>query len=623
MPTTSQRSARRTVTVAEAISHIQPGDRIFIHTGAANPIVLIEELVRQADRLSDIEIYCLYIVGPAPFAAPQYRNTFHLNAFFVSDTIRDAVDQGRADYIPTFISEIPELFEQGNIAIDAAFIQVSPPDEHGRASLGISVDVVRTVIDNARLLIAEVNPNMPRTRGDGTVDIDEIDFLVETDHPLIEYPSPEPDADCERIAHFIAQLVEDGSTVEFGIGRIPQATLRFLRGKRDLGIHTEMFTDGLIDLIEEGVITGAKKTLNPGKAIATFCMGSRQLYDFVQNCPQIEFRSSKYVNDPAIIAKHDKMVAINTALEVDLTGQVCSDSIGPRFYSGFGGQIDFVRGASRARNGKAIIALPSTALGGSASRIVATLHPGSGVVTTRGDVHYVITEYGIAYLHGKSIHQRALALINIAHPRFRSRLLTEAKELGYLDVEVKDLPWEQIVYPADLETATTMNDGTEMLFRPIKPTDEDDIKDLFYSLSEESRYFRFFNMIKTLPRSKRQDMVAVDYKNELAIVAVVQDMGTEKVIGVAHYFVDPGRNRAEVSFMVHEEWHDRGVGTQLLHYLVSVAKKTGIKEIYASVLRQNRAMLKVFNASGYDVTAVLDGETYEIRFPLDDRPRKS
>ena len=614
--------AGRTVSSADAIGRIQPGDRVFLHTGCANPTELVAELTNQHRRLYDIEMFCLLTVGPAPYLAEGVRDRFHMNAFFVTDTIRDAVQAGRADYIPTFISEIPALFEGGRIAVDAALIQVSPPDDAGYCSLGVSVDVVRSAIENARLIIAEVNPAMPRAMGDSFVHIDEIDLLVPVDHELVCVEPPEPDPITERIAYFIAELVEDGSTLELGIGRIPHATLRYLDGKRDLGIHTEMFTDGLIDLVERGVITGARKQLNPGKAVASFCMGTRRLYDYIDGNEAFEFRTSQYVNDPEVIAKHERMVAINTALEVDLTGQVCADSVGPRFYSGFGGQIDFVRGASRARDGKAIIALPSTARDGQVSRIVATLTPGSGVVTSRGDVHYVVTEYGIAYLHGKTIHQRAMALMNIAHPKFRADLLRQAKELNFVYSEVKELPWEEIVYPRDLETTMTMNDGTEMVLRPVKPTDEEDIKDLFYSLTEQSRYYRFFSIIKTLPRAKRQDMIAIDYKNELAIVASVQDMGAERIIGIGRYFVDPGKDRAEVSFMVHQQWQDRGVGTRLLRYLVDVAKRTGIKSVYASVLAGNRAMLNVFNASGYDVTASLDGDTYEIHFPIDDKAER-
>ncbi|MCK5270009.1 MAG: acetyl-CoA hydrolase/transferase family protein, partial [Sedimentisphaerales bacterium] len=381
----------------------------------------------------------LLTLGDAPYAVKQLVDNFRVNSFFIAENVRDIIQAGFGDYSPIFLSDIPRLFSSGQLPLDVALIQVSPPDERGMCSLGISVDIVKSAAENAALVIAEVNPQMPRTLGDSFLHVNDIDILVPVDRPMIEVQPAKPNEVTRQIGQHIAALVEDGSTVELGIGRIPQSVLEFLGDKHDLGIHTEMFTDRIVDMIENGVITGSRKTIDQNKVVASFCMGTKKLYDYIDNNPTFSFRPTEFVNDPFVIGRQYKMVAINVALEIDLTGQVCSDSLGTRFFSGIGGQVDFNRGAARSEGGKAIIGLPSTAQKGSVSRIVTRLTPGAGVVTTRGDVHYIVTEYGVAYLHGKSVQERALALISVAHPKFRAQLLEEAIEAKFVRQELREV----------------------------------------------------------------------------------------------------------------------------------------------------------------------------------------
>ena len=421
----------RLTSAACAVAPIGSGQRVFVGSNCAEPQKLVDALTAHAAGLTATEIVHIMTLGLAPYSEARFEKHFRHNAFFIGANVREAVNACRADYTPIFLSEIPALFRSGRFPLDAALIMVSPPDVHGYCSLGVSVDVVQAAVESAGLVIAEVNRRMPRTLGDSCLHVSRIDAFVESDCPLLELLPPAQTEVTQRIGRHIADLIEDGSTLQMGIGAIPDAALACLTDKCDLGIHTEMFSDGLLPLVAAGVVTGQRKTLYPGKIIASFCMGTRALYDFVDNNPSIEFHPSEIVNDPFVIAQNDRMVAINAAIEVDLTGQVCADSIGERFYSGIGGQVDFLRGAARSRGGKPIIALPSTASmrdGTTVSRIVSNLKPGAGVVTSRGDVHYVVTEWGTAFLHGKSIRERALALIAIAHPDFRDALQAAAQE---------------------------------------------------------------------------------------------------------------------------------------------------------------------------------------------------
>lgn len=401
-----------------ALSRIRRGARIFIGSACGEPRLLVKTLLDMAENFADVEIIHFLDLGLTDYTSDMYTEHFRHNALFIGASAREAIKAGRADYTPIFLSEVPVLMQRGSMPVDVALITVSPPDMNGYVSLGISVDITKTAAETARYVVAEVNPNMPRTLGDSFMHVSQISAFVRSDLPLLEFQQTAPDHIARAIGQLIADLIDNESTIQTGVGKIPNSVYPYLANKKDLGVHTETFTDGLIGLIESGVVTCRKKSLHPGKVVAAFCMGTRHLYDYIHNNPLFEFRPCQYVNDPFVIAQNERMVSINSALTVDLTGQVCSDSLGFEFYSGIGGQVDFVRGSAMSKRGKSIMVLPSTTDDGKYSRIVPYPSPGSGVVVTRGDIHYVVTEYGIAYVHGKSIRDRAMMLINIAPSRF-------------------------------------------------------------------------------------------------------------------------------------------------------------------------------------------------------------
>ncbi len=422
----------RMVSADEAVQHIQSRQRLFLTGNASVPQKLLSALVKHAPNLEDVEICQALTIGPADYVAPEMEGHLRVNTMFISANIRKAVHEGRADFTPVLLSEFPLLFKRGILPLDVSLIHVSPPDEHGFCSLGIEVGLTKSAADSSKLVIAEVNEQMPRTLGDSFIHVSRLNYVVPVNYPLpeIQMGSEGPSEVVENIARHISTLIPDGATMQMGIGAIPDAVLKYLFEKRDLGIHTELFSDGIIDLVDAGVLTNARKTLHAGKIIAGFLLGTKRLYSWCDDNPLIELHPTEYVNDPFVIAQNERMVAINSAIEIDMTGQVCADSIGHRLYSGVGGQLDFIYGASRSKGGVPIIALPSTAK--DISRIVPSLKPGAGVVTTRNHVRYVVTEYGIADLYGKSIRQRARALISIAHPQFRDELTHQAEELHYL-----------------------------------------------------------------------------------------------------------------------------------------------------------------------------------------------
>jgi 4-hydroxybutyrate CoA-transferase len=416
----------RTVQAAEAVSVIKSGDRVFVHSVAAAPSTLLAAMTARAPELRVVEVVSLHTEGPAPYAAPEMAKSFRVNALFVGPNVRAAVQQGRADYLPVFLSEVPQLFRGGALPLDVALIQVSPPDRHGFCSLGVSVDVTRAAVQTARTVIAQVNPRMPRSHGDGLIHLEAIDYLVEVDEPIHEHPGHPPSDQELAIGRHCAELVDDGATLQIGIGALADATLAALGDHQRLGVHTEMLSEGVVDLVEKGVITGEAKRIHPGKIVAGFAFGTRKLYDFLDDNPLVAMLDIAYVNDTAVIRRNPKVTAINSAIEVDLTGQVCADTIGDLQFSGVGGQMDFIRGAALSDGGKPIVALPSVTRRGE-SRIVSFLKPGAGVVTTRAHVHFVVTEYGIADLWGKNLRQRAAALIAVAHPAQRDGLAAEAR----------------------------------------------------------------------------------------------------------------------------------------------------------------------------------------------------
>jgi len=594
------------MSLEEALLLIKTGDHIFIGSACGEPQYLVRGLVEKASHLSDNEILHVHTLGVAPYAEPRYSDRFRLNAFFVGVNAREAVAEGRADYTPVFLSELPKLISRGLVPIDVALIQVTPPDEHGFCSFGVSVEITKTASKMAKLVIAQVNRCMPRVLGDSFIHVNDIDAVVVHDEPILELPPSEHDIVSDRIARHVSELVEDGSTLQIGIGTVPNAVLGVLTDKKDLGIHTELLTEGVVDLIEEGVVTCEKKTINRGKIIASFAMGTRRLYDFIDNNPMVEFYESDYVNDPFIISQHDKMVAINQALEIDLTGQVCADSIGYRFYSGLGGQADFVRGAIRSKGGKAITVFPSTAKEGEYSRIKSVLSEGAGVVLTRGDVDYVVTEYGVAPLRGKTIKERALALINIANPRFRNQLLQWAKERKLVPEEI--LPFPEVEYPEELRKYVTLKDGTRVLLRPIRPSDATLKQHLFYALSKESVTTRFLGSLKAMPMKRVWPYVIVDYDNEMAIVATVEEEGVETMIGIGSYVKIPRTNTAEISFLVRDDWQDKGLGTQLLNYTIEIATKRGLSSLVAWVSINNARMMHLFKKCGYSMRYKVEGD---------------
>lgn len=423
---------RKVTTVPEALEKIKSGNRIYLGGGAGVPVKLVEGLTAKAPNLRDVEIAQVLTFAEAPYAAPEFHESFRVNALFIGPNVRTAVNQGRADFTPVFLSEIPHLFRDGILPIDVALISVTPPDEHGFCSFGVEVGTTKPAAESARLVIAEVNQQMPRTMGDSFIHISHLHHIIEVDYPIPQPPLGDSSPQHLRIAEHIAELIPNGATLQMGIGSIPDAVLQMLTNHQDLGIHSELFSDGVVDLVDRGVISCSRKNFHPGKIVAGFLFGSQRLYDFVDNNPLIELHPTDYVNDPFNIARNEKMVAINSAVQIDLTGQVCADSIGHRFYSGVGGQIDFIRGAARSKGGMPIIGSLATAKGGQVSRIVPSLTEGAGVVTTRNDVHYVITEFGVVSLHGKTVRQRAQALISIAHPQFHDELTCAAHKLGYL-----------------------------------------------------------------------------------------------------------------------------------------------------------------------------------------------
>ena len=419
---------KKLTTPEDAVSIIESGTRIYVSGNAATPFPLVKALAARKDTLSDVDVVHVLLLGDDPLSAPGMEGHFRHKSLFVGPADRKAVQEGKADYFPIFLYEIPSLFIHGTLPLDVDIIQTSPPDAHGFLSFGVENLATKAAAENSKQLIVQINDKMPRTLGNCFIHISRVTKLVETSEELPELKNNPASEVEQKIGNYIADLVEDGSTLQLGIGGIPNAALSAMSNKKELGIHTEMVSDGIMDAIEKGIITGFKKTLHPGKVVATFLLGSKKLYEFAHNNPLFEMHPVEYSNDPFIIAQNEKMVAINSAIEVDLSGQVCSDSIGYKIYSGFGGQVDFIRGAARSKGGKPIIALPSTAKNDTLSKITTHLKEGAGVVTSRGDVHYVVTEYGVAFLHGKSLRRRAEALIKIAHPRFRDEMTFFAKK---------------------------------------------------------------------------------------------------------------------------------------------------------------------------------------------------
>jgi acyl-CoA hydrolase len=602
-----ERYAPKIVRPEAAVARIHPGRRILIGSGAAEPALLVEALITSGEQLFDNEIVHLLTLGPAPYVRPDLQHRFRHVAFFIGPNTREAIGDGRADYLPVFLSEIPELIRSRRVRIDVALVQVSPPDQHGYVSLGVSVDVVRAAVDTADLIIAEVNRQMPRTHGDSFLHVDRIDSLIPVDQPLFEGPHEPPDEVALEIGRQVARLVPDGATIQTGIGQIPDAVLLALGDRHDLGVHTEMLSDGIMRLSDAGVITGRKKTLHPGKMVASFIMGSRRLYEWAHEHPGVEMRPSDYTNDPGVIRQNERMVGINSALAVDLTGQVAADTLGGQFYSGIGGQVDFIRGAAQSRGGKAIIALRSTARDGQVSRISAALGPGTGVVTSRGDVRFVVTEHGIADLWGRSVRERAMALISVAHPDFRAELLESAKQRRYV---FPDQTIRRAEYPWREARTEKLKDGAMLELRPLAVTDEAALRDFLYRLSDESVYRRFFGARRAHPHSVLRHTVDLDYDQHFELMALLPE--SAEFVGMGGYTLDPATSLADLAFVVRDDWQKRGIGTLLMKRMIQIGRARGLAGFQADVLGDNSPMLRIFEKSGIRFEGGIEDGVYHL-----------
>jgi len=613
----------RKVTAQRALMAVERGQRVFVGSACAEPRALVAALMERAEDLHDVEILHFVTLGEAPYTDRRFDRRFRHNAFFVGAATRGAVNQGRADYTPVFMHEVAGLFSGGQVSLDVALIQVSPPDPHGFVSLGIGVDVTRAAAESARRVIAQVNTRMPRTMGNSYLPVSAIDAFVEEDEALMEFVYPPAGEVGRRIAANAARLVNDGDTLHIGYGQIPYQVLHHLEGKRGLGMHTEVVSDQVMRLIESGVITGEHKGHLPGRVVCSFCIGSRAMYDYVDLNPSFLFLPSQQVYNPLEIAHNHNLVSVGSALEVDLSGQVSSESGGFSFYTGIGGRLDFMRGAAMSPGGRPVIVLPSTSKDGLESRIVHRLGTGAGVVATRGDVHYVVTEWGIAYLHGRTMRERAMALINIAHPRFRAELLEKAKEHAYVYPDQILITAEQELYPAWAEAEVCLKGGGTVTIRPIKPTDEVALQEFFYSHSEETVYNRYFRPVRSLPHVTAQGLVNLDYDKDMAIVAVTGPIGREKIVGLGRYVRDSEGDLAEVAYTIHDQHQGLGLGSILQEHLSAYAKKKGVAGFWAVSFGSNKAMLKVFEKLGPYTRTIIEPGVWRVerRFDAPDEER--
>lgn len=600
-----------------AFSEIRRGDHIFVVSGCGEPQYLINALVNfvslRPKAFFDTEIIQVYSIGVAPYTDLKFKDNFRLNSFFIGNDIRGPVNQGLADYTPISLSNVPDLIKNGAVRIDVALIQTSPPDEHGYMSLGISVDIVKAAIEKASLIIAQVNPRMPRVHGDGFIHIKNVRFIIVKEEPLIELTDVPIDETMQKIGNYVSRLVRDGDTIQVGYGGLPNAVLANLSDRKYLGIHTELLSDGIVSLLKAGVIDNSKKSLDPGKTVATFAMGKKETYEFLDDNPSILFRTIDYTNNPLIIARQENMVAINSALEIDLTGQSTAESLGSGFYSGVGGHQDFMRGALLAKGGRTILAIKSTAKNETVSRIVPFLKEAAGVTLNRADTRYVVTEFGIAYLHRKNIRERAMSLIAVAHPKFRPWLIEEAKKRGLIYRDQAFIPGKKGEYPEHLETYRTTKKGLQLFLRPVKINDEPLLKDFFYSLSDTSLNRRFISTRTDIQHERLQEFVVIDYSKELVILAIEKTTVNEIVVGVGQYAIHKDSHTAEVAFAVRDNYQNHGIGQELLSYLTNLAKKEGLLAFTAEVLAENRQMLHVFQKGGFNINMRRDDSTYELK----------
>jgi acyl-CoA hydrolase/RimJ/RimL family protein N-acetyltransferase len=600
----------------EIFNHIRRGDHIFVASGCGEPQYLVQAMTNYVEShpkaFFDTEVIHVYSLGIAPYTDAKYKANFRHNSFFIGNNTRDPINKGMADYTPISLSHVPSLLYSGVIRIDVALIQTSLPDDHGYFSLGVSVDIVKAATEKAAIVIAQVNANMPRIHGDSFIHIKDVDFIIPHDEPLLELTGAKTSETIQRIGKNVARLVQDGDTIQVGFGSLPNAIMANLYNKKHLGVHTELLSDGLVDLIKAGVIDNSTKTIDRGKTTAAFSMGKKSTYDFLNDNPSIAFRTIDYTNNPLVIARIENMVAINSALEIDLTGQATSESIGSIFYSGVGGHQDFMRGALLSKNGKTILAMKATSRDDTISRIVPALKEQAGVTLNRSDVRYIVTEYGIVYLHGKNIRERAMELISIAHPNFRPWLIEEAKKRGLIFRDQAFIPGKSGEYPEELETFRTTKTGLQIFMRPVKISDETLLKDFFYSLSDTSLHKRFLSFRKDMPHERLQDFVVIDYTKEILLLVITGDQENQLIAAVGQYGIDENTHTAEVAFAVRDDQQNRGIGFELLKYLTYLAKRQGLLGFTAEVLVDNKPMLHVFEKGGFDMKKRTDSGVYDL-----------
>lgn len=594
---------------------LKSGNRIFIGSNAAVPNALIDSLISDGKGIEDIEVTHIVTIGDNKWALPEYKDRFKVNTFFIhGDAVRKAVDEGRADYTPCFLSEISGLFANDVMPLDVALIMVSPPDSLGYCSLGVSVDVVMSAARNAKYIIAQINPEMPRTCGHSFLHISEFSACIEASQPIPEVKVTSETKISDRIGQYVSLLIDDGATIQLGIGKIPEAVTRYLHTHQNIGVHSEMISDGIMELMQKGVINNRKKTFHPGKTVTSFALGSRKLYEFLHNNPHVEFFPTSYINKPSNIAKNDSMVSVNSALQIDLSGQVVADSIGYDFYSGIGGQVDFIYGTSRSKNGKSIIALPSTAKDGVVSRIVPHLSEGAGVVTSRGNVQYVVTEFGIAYLKGKSIRERALELIRVAHPKFREELLKKIRQYYWVPDYQKQFPTDVVEF-GEVQIKPIIIDEQKFYLRPLNPSDERRLQEFFYSHTKETIRMRYNYIPQSMTREKSCDLVSVDQTKDVALTIVQQEGAKIRIEAVGRYYLYEQSKACEVAFVTRENNQGKGMAKRLLAEMVKIAKLRGLEKVFAIVKSNNKPMIAVFESNGFKRT--INPEPGEIELTRD------
>lgn len=611
-----QRYANKLVNVQEAASHVKNGDRVYLGSMCSEPRTTIEALGNT--RVEDVEIVQFIRGDYATNLAAKIPGRFVIKSFFVGGRTGEQERPSEADYVPLFHSQIPNFFRNRRIAIDVAIIQVAPPDRFGRFSLGVSVDSTKSAVESARLVIAQVNTRMPRTSGDSSIMIDEIDYLVEADEELFELPSEELGERERTISYYCGELIDDGSILQFGFAGISQGLMDHLKDRRNLGLHTEILTDSLVDLIECGVVDNSTKKMYRGKSLATCCMGTRRLYDFVDDNSLIELYPSDVVLNPLFIAANDKVVAVNLALQVDLRGQIRQGNPTWTAFEGSGGDHDFMLGASMSNNGRSIVCLRSTSITNGRSTIVPSFGPKSAVIMNRGEVNYIVTEFGIAYLGGRTIRERAMALIEVAHPKYREGLMKAAREAGYI---YPDQVYYKSVSPElrqRIRTDHVFKDGLKCHIRAVRPTDETMLRDLFYNLSESSVYFRYFSPKRSMPHKNVQTYVNLKEDEGVSLVVTIGPRENRRMIAEARYMIEQGEGFADTAFMVDENYHGRGIASFLLNYLIEIAKERGLKGFKADVLFSNQPMLKVYEKVPYKIVKRFADGIVSLSFRFDE-----